>query len=234
MTTKDMFTGNARTMWDIRCARCGEWKDREEFPQDKRKKNGRNSWCKDCHLEDKRERYANNTNGYRDNTQKANRTRWNNDEEFHKNQTQKMRERNRRARADPEYRKRENKGMLLRRYGLTEEEYEVMVEATCGKCPICEVELDSGDTMSGQRAVVDHCHACGSVYGSDGKPKPIGNPESVRGIVCENCNINSHEEGKASLRWTIHLLRHEAICEKRSEEEREVAESNLRHLRANS
>ena len=230
MTMSNMFTGESRSMLDIQCARCREWKNKEAFPLDKRKKNGLSSWCKDCRLEDKRERYANNTNGYRDNTQKAYRTRWNNDEEFHKAQIQKMRERNRRMRADPEYRKRENRGMILRRYGLTEEEYDAMVEATRGKCPICEVELDFDDAMSGQRAVVDHCHACGSVYGSDGKPKPIGNPESVRGIVCENCNINSHKEGKPSLRWTIHLLLHESICEMRSEGQREAAKSDLRHL----
>ena len=75
-------------------------------------------------------------------------------------------------RADDEYRKKENKGMLLRRYGLTEEEYDAMLEATGGKCPICEVDLDfREDARSGECPVVDHCHHCGS----DGKRNPIGN-----------------------------------------------------------
>ena len=223
MTTQDMFE-ESRGAWDIQCARCGEWKYRTEFPRDKRKKNGLSSWCKSCRLEDKRERYANNTNGYRDNTRNAQKNKWDNDEAFRETQIQKMRERNRRMRADPEYRKRENKGMLLRRYGLTEEEYDTMLEATDGKCPICEVDLDFREyTKTGESPVVDHCHYCGS----DRKGTPIGNSESVRGIVCANCNINPKDQGEFSLRWTIHLLRHESVCDMRTDEERETAASHL-------
>lgn len=34
---------------DIRCKKCGETKEPKEFYRDKRKKNGKMSYCKDCH-----------------------------------------------------------------------------------------------------------------------------------------------------------------------------------------
>lgn len=54
---------------------------------------------------------------------------------------------------------------LKTRYGLTEADYDEMLEKQRGLCALC------GDEM--KRPVVDHCHETGK----------------VRGILCHPCNI---------------------------------------------
>lgn len=69
-----------------------------------------------------------------------------------------------------------NKDRLIAgKYGLTVEEYQQMIEATEGKCPICNVELvfEGSNRKCEARACVDHDHATGE----------------VRGIVCSRCNL---------------------------------------------
>jgi len=58
---------------------------------------------------------------------------------------------------------------LQKNYGLTVEDYDIMVESQESKCAICELHLDELDT---QFLYVDHCHETGE----------------VRGLLCRKCN----------------------------------------------
>lgn len=53
---------------------------------------------------------------------------------------------------------------IARRYGLTLEQYQEMLEAAQGVCPICKQE---------RKLVVDHDHKTGR----------------VRGLLCQRCNL---------------------------------------------
>jgi len=69
-----------------------------------------------------------------------------------------------------------NKDRLIAgKYGLTVEAYQQMLEATEGRCPICDVELvfEGSNRRCESRACVDHDHKTGK----------------VRGIVCSRCNL---------------------------------------------
>ena len=59
-----------------------------------------------------------------------------------------------------------NRKVKLKRYGITPEIYDDMMEAQGGKCWICEA-------IPGKRPLcVDHCH----------------NSDKVRGLLCNSCN----------------------------------------------
>lgn len=72
---------------------------------------------------------------------------------------------------DPDYRKRKNaisaKSNFKKRYGITLEEKENMLEAQDYRCAICSTDTPQGDWQT------DHCHRTGK----------------VRGIVCISCNM---------------------------------------------
>lgn len=57
----------------------------------------------------------------------------------------------------------------LRRFGLTEDEYDLLVERQGGVCAICGL----GPTTDGRRLAVDHDHHTGV----------------IRGLLCTNCNV---------------------------------------------
>ena len=68
------------------------------------------------------------------------------------------------------YKRQERKYNLKKRYGISLEEYENLLEAQQFKCKIC------GTTEAGNRhgtMVVDHHHESGQ----------------VRGLLCHNCNV---------------------------------------------
>jgi len=83
-----------------------------------------------------------------------------------------------------EYRKWSN---IRRRYKITKEEYEQIVENQKNKCVLCE------EDMADKKAVVDHCHTSGE----------------VRGILCNNCNalIGFSKEEVTILRNAISYLK---------------------------
>jgi recombination endonuclease VII len=53
-------------------------------------------------------------------------------------------------------------------YGLSSEQYDALVLASCGRCTLC----DHQDDDAAYSLVVDHCHATGV----------------VRGLICGGCN----------------------------------------------
>ena len=55
----------------------------------------------------------------------------------------------------------------LRKYGLTVEQYNIMLSEQNGTCGICKLVC-----LTGRRLAVDHCHDTGR----------------VRGLLCSNCN----------------------------------------------
>ena len=61
----------------------------------------------------------------------------------------------------------------IRKYGLTLQDYNDMMRLQSGRCAICETNTKS--------LVVDHCHVCG-----------LGKIESVRGLVCQGCNMKAN------------------------------------------
>ena len=73
---------------------------------------------------------------------------------------------------DAEHKRRSH---LKRKYGITEEQYDAMLEAQDGKCACC------GTTEPGGTGTfhVDHCH----------------DSDEIRGLLCKACNIGIGELG---------------------------------------
>lgn len=94
----------------------------------------------------------------------------------------------------------ERKRMLVRKYGITVEQYDELTAAQNGKCAICaepETSVD-GKTGSLRSLAVDHCHQSGK----------------VRGLLCSRCNttIGKIEESPQLLRAMFdYLHKHSAI-----------------------
>ena len=87
---------------------------------------------------------------------------------------------------------------LVKKYGITLEQYREMKAAQGGRCAICE-RVPVGEGKRGTLAV-DHCHATGC----------------VRGLLCESCNrgIGLMGESVAALtKAALYLQRAETIRE---------------------
>ena len=59
---------------------------------------------------------------------------------------------------------------LMRKYGITEQDFQVLLAAQGGLCAICGVNEPGGQYNTWH---VDHCHESGN----------------VRGLLCNNCNL---------------------------------------------
>lgn len=60
-----------------------------------------------------------------------------------------------------------------RKYGLTKEAFESLLESQEHKCKICDKELKSYSLDSKRQLAIDHCHTT----------------KKVRGLLCHHCNI---------------------------------------------
>ncbi len=76
-----------------------------------------------------------------------------------------------RVSADPDYGRVASRKSTLAKYGITPEEYQVMVEQQDGKCAICQ-RAPEGNGVSRHNLVVDHEHDTGK----------------VRALLCDFCN----------------------------------------------
>lgn len=75
----------------------------------------------------------------------------------------------------------------IRKYGLTEEKYNEILESQNGVCAICGNECSSGNNLS-----VDHCHET----------------DKVRGLLCGKCNkgLGMFKDSIEILEKAIHYL----------------------------
>lgn len=122
------------------CTRCGTQKDLSDFSKRSCASDGLQSQCRSCHADYRR----------------ANREKL-------RNQLQEKRKNNREYFRELD--KRHSRKKTLKKYGLTEAEYDAIVLQQDGKCLIClRVPVD--------KLVVDHCHTTGR----------------VRGLLCRKCN----------------------------------------------
>lgn len=79
------------------------------------------------------------------------------------------------SRANPERRKQMMGGHIKRKYGLSLEQYDKMLEQQQNKCAICEIQFPES-FQEWNRPCVDHNHQT----------------NKVRGILCRKCNISLH------------------------------------------
>jgi hypothetical protein len=87
----------------------------------------------------------------------------------------------------------------LKKYNLTMEEYEAMVERQRGRCRLCGTENPGTNGEDGHWCV-DHDHSCCPGKGSCGK--------CVRGLLCVECNVGlgKFKDNPALLRAAVAYL----------------------------
>jgi len=119
-------------------------------------RDGRRGDCKDCNLKAKQARYLADPVAA-----KARVKRWQQANPDKVNARQRLR------RSTPEAKRRERSAHLMRKYGMTIEEYDAMLEGQAGGCFICGRPPREDISLH-----VDHDHATGK----------------VRGILCFRCN----------------------------------------------
>lgn len=74
------------------------------------------------------------------------------------------------CRVDPRDASERDRRRTLRKYGLTEQDWAMLLAAQGGRCAICRTDTPGG---RGERWHIDHCHEAGT----------------VRGLLCHNCNV---------------------------------------------
>jgi len=131
------------------CKRCGADKPLEDFHKDKKAKDGLCFYCKECNKKKTRDYYA----GLDKTAEKA------------RNQQRVASG----AHRDYQYKK---------KYGLSLEDYNLLLEKQGGKCVICGITREE---CNDKRALpVDHDHSC--------CPGVVTCGKCVRGILCHSCN----------------------------------------------
>lgn len=176
------------------CVVCRQRKPKSEFAFSNKAKDGLRSWCKECHdetrlpridsIEEKKckkcerllpvDEFKRGSNGYRKLTcRECINSRY----RLKRQQGKCSEEIKARARAyyhrnKDEIKKKLRWHRLMIKYGITKEQYQAMLAAIGGKCPICSVKLEEPCDSRKDAGVVDHCHKTGS----------------VRGILCARCN----------------------------------------------
>ena len=139
-----------------RCKKCGEWKPLDDFYKASGTADGHRNDCRPCNLAAKHERYTANPEPY-----KARTRQWQqeNAERYAENQ-RRFKESGRKAVAS-------RKSHLKRKYGMTLEDYDRLLEQQGGGCAVCGRPPREDISLH-----VDHDHDTGH----------------IRGILCFRCN----------------------------------------------
>jgi hypothetical protein len=141
------------------CRICGEEKRLSEFHRANTMRDGFRNECKDCFRVLWKARYDADPERRRRAVERA--------KAWQRANPERLREAQRRIRARPGYAERMRARHLIRKYGITLEDYDVMLVAQGGGCAIC-----GGPEPEGQSLHVDHDHTTGA----------------VRGLLCFTCN----------------------------------------------
>lgn len=141
------------------CTGCQTEKPVSQFNKNKGRKDGLNGHCKDCFkawIDQNKDRVLENGRKYKQANKeeiKAKRPAYHAKKRVH-------------------IRKNLRQRRLMVRYGITEEEYRLMIGLQEGCCAICRVQFDFIGVNKGNKPEIDHCHAT----------------NKIRGILCGNCN----------------------------------------------
>jgi hypothetical protein len=162
------------------CTRCGLELPLEQFSNDRSRADGLSKWCKKCVSENSRRHYQANREKILTRTAER---RSEDPEHF------RAINRASEARRDPEIKRAYNKRRYeekrdeilskskarhrLKRYGVTVEQFEALLQAQGGGCGICRSEVTDWH--------IDHDHSCCPTVYTCGK--------CLRGIFCRACNI---------------------------------------------
>lgn len=171
------------------CSKCKKRKPESEFHKNKRAPDGLSSWCKTCakvystkyyavHRKEAREQRRKHQKAHPEKVKERSR-------KYQKAHPRKIKAINRKwhnahpevrraaglkhCREHPEkVREAQHKHRLKRKYGLTPEDYDRMLEVQGGVCAVC-----GEPEQALRRLAVDHDHVIGK----------------VRGLVCTHCNV---------------------------------------------
>ena len=141
------------------CRICGEQKPLTDFHRAAAARDGHRSECKSCFRALWKARYDADPERRRRAVERALAWQLRNADRY----AELLRRRN----ASPEYKKALRESHLKRKYGLTLDDYHVMLEAQRGGCAICAAPEPDGQSLH-----VDHDHDTGA----------------VRGLLCFTCN----------------------------------------------
>lgn len=144
------------------CGTCKQAKALEEFCRSSSYKDGLNYRCRACSAEAQRKHYQNPENRKKQ-TARAKRQRAARE---HYREMEKKRYYN-----HPERFAAASRKYLLRKWGLTSEQFEQMLQNQGGGCAICGATENSPGSK-GKSLAVDHDHTTGK----------------VRGLLCDKCN----------------------------------------------
>lgn len=168
------------------CTKCGVEKDASCFGRDNRHKDGLQSHCSDCQKTAQRQRYAENIE-HRERI-KARTREWvrsnperkkQGDATWRQNNADRKRENWRRwKQMNPEKEQASRRRYIIRKYNLTPDRYEALLEAQNHRCAICCTD-DPGGRGTWH---IDHDHHC-----CPPSKRSCGN--CVRGILCAKCNM---------------------------------------------
>ncbi len=158
------------------CNKCGLSLPMDDFYKAPGMRDGRRGDCKACNLKAQQARYLADPEAAI-----ARVKRWQQANPERVNAAQRAR------RAKPEVKRRERAGHLMRKYGMTIEQYDAMLEAQGGGCYICGRPPRDDISLH-----VDHDHSTGE----------------IRGILCFRCNnaLADFQEDTGLLRNAIGYL----------------------------
>jgi hypothetical protein len=139
-----------------KCKICGLAKPLDDFYRCAGMRDGHRHDCKACNLEEKHRRYLADPG-----REIARVKRWQQENPERVNAYRRSR------RLEPEVKRRERAGHLMRKYGMTLERYEAMLDGQNGGCAICGRAARENSSLH-----VDHDHSTGA----------------VRGLLCFGCN----------------------------------------------
>lgn len=140
------------------CAKCNISKDFLSFPNHKKTKDGKCSWCRSCHTERSKQYREDHPDRILETSRKSRSL------PAQKEKAAAREKLNKKTRS-----KQSRFRTIERKYGLKEAEYNTLLEDQDRKCKLCYL-VETDNTFG--YLYVDHCHKTGK----------------IRGLLCHSCN----------------------------------------------